>query len=315
MRPARDYYRSCVERAKLAYKNRTLRNGKEHVSFLCVSFDYAEDIEVPSHNDQEGALFFLSPMRLSIAGATDEGSEENMMLLLPEKAKIKKCGSGVASFLLEFLKRRNCTFDEIVVFTDNTASQSKNVYFFALLATIAVKALFGCKYVRLSFLCVGHTKFAPDRWFGLTKRKIRHTDVNTVLDVGETIFATGCQETARALGYPGHSNVAVFSHCPLSGKPMFETFNFERFVSTQCHKLNGHSLWYDVIFQSNGTVLARGAPCGKFPNTLGYFWEEFGFLLDGARVKSLDLSTLGRCTYDVMRYERAKYLFEKIRPF
>lgn len=311
-REAREYYNSCISRAKDAYLSRRQLHGKDHLKLLVV---YAEDTEIPSHSDQEGALFFLSPARLSLACAVDEGAQESMMFLLPETRKLRKCGSGVASLLLEFFQRRNCTFDELIVFVDNTASQNKNQYFFSFLSMLAVRKMFGCSSVRARFLCVGHTKFSPDRWFGLVKRRLRNVEINTAFDIEDEILSLGNRFDARALGLPGHACVPVFSHCPFYGTAQFDTFNFDNFVSQNCHSLSGHSLWFDVRFRTNGSLMARGAPCSNKPESIGYFWEQFLFIKDLQKVSSLDLSSLGRCMEKEISRERKMYLYEKIRPF
>lgn len=144
---------------------------------LVVSFDYAEDVQVPSHCDQKGSLYFLSPLRLSLACETGEGSEETW------NRRIHKCGSGVASMVLEFLRRRNCNFDNLIVFVDNTVSQNKNMYLFSTFSMISARKIFGCSSVRRNLLCAGHTKFSSDRCSGDIKRKFKHADLDTVLDV------------------------------------------------------------------------------------------------------------------------------------
>lgn len=156
-RVTRQFHKDCVQKAKNAYKNRTYRNGKEQLSLLVVSCEYAEDLQAPSHCDEEGSLYFLSPLRLSMACATDQGSKENMLFLMPENKKIHKCGSGVV-----FLKRRNCTFDELIVFVDSTVAQNKNTYLFSMFSMLSAKKMFGCSSFSLSFLCVGYTRFSPD---------------------------------------------------------------------------------------------------------------------------------------------------------
>ena len=42
----------------------------------------------------------------------------------------------------------------------------------------------------LSFLLAGHTKFAPDRFFGLFKRRNRHCIVCTLDDVCRTVLSS-----------------------------------------------------------------------------------------------------------------------------
>ena len=49
---ARQFYRKRIQRSKELYKNRSNRSGKQHLSLIVVGFDFAEDVQVPSHCDQ-----------------------------------------------------------------------------------------------------------------------------------------------------------------------------------------------------------------------------------------------------------------------
>ena len=42
--------------------------------------------------------------------------------------------------------------------------------------------------VKISFMIPGHTKFAPDRFFGLIKKLYRHTAVSTLVDIERVIW-------------------------------------------------------------------------------------------------------------------------------
>lgn len=70
-----------------------------------------------------------------------------MTLLFPETRCPKKNSNTVASLVFEFLRRRKCSFDELIVFTDNAATQNKNIYLCSILSMIAVKEMFGCQSV------------------------------------------------------------------------------------------------------------------------------------------------------------------------
>lgn len=120
---------------------------------------------------------------------------------------------------------------------------------------------------------------------------------------------------AVALGKKKHACVTAFIHFPLNQNPLFETHNFDLFLREHCHSLSGHSLWYDVKFLHDGTLLVRGSPCGDTIESIGHFWESVSFLKDVEKVYTLDMSSLGRCAEEKMSLERKAYLFEKIRPF
>jgi len=91
-----------------------------------ISIDFAENLEVPSHTDQDGSLFFKSPSKVGLFCVVDEGAQEYGTFLLPEKQTLKKNDSAVASMVYHFLRKRNTTFDYLVIFADNAASQNKN---------------------------------------------------------------------------------------------------------------------------------------------------------------------------------------------
>lgn len=245
-RKAREFYNTSRQKAIESYKNRSVIDGKEHLSTLMLSIDFAENLEVPSHTDQDGSLFFKSPSKVGIFGVVDEGAKEYGTFLLPEKRTLKKSGSAVASMVFEYLKRRNATFDNLVIFADNAASQNKNQYLYSLTSLLAIKSLFKAKNVRVCFMVVGHTKFGPDRIFGVFRRKFKNVDINTILDVEELILATFQRDDASALGVNGHAHVPFFTHCPFDGTPEFKSYNCKWLADNYFKPLVGHSLWSDI---------------------------------------------------------------------
>lgn len=74
---------------------------------------------------------------------TEEGTEQHATYIMPEGRTLKKNGNTVSSLVLDFLKKRNCTFDELIVFADNTSSQNKNRYFLSVLSLLTVKQMYG----------------------------------------------------------------------------------------------------------------------------------------------------------------------------
>ena len=58
------------------------------------------------------------------------------------------------------------------------------------------------KSCELSFMIPGHTKFSPDRFFGLIKRKYRHTDVSSLAEISKLVEEStkGGQNRALIIG-------------------------------------------------------------------------------------------------------------------
>jgi len=310
---ARKFYNLAREKAKEAYRNRTVVDGKDHVSLLVVSMDFAENYQVPNHGDEPGELFFKSPVKVGLFAVCDEGAEENAVFIMPEKQTLEKNGSAVASMLMRFLKKRNVTFDNLIVFADNTVAQNKNQFVMSCVSLIATCGLFGCQGARMSFMVVGHTKFGPDGVIGTVKRKLKYRNINTILDVEQAIWDTNQKQTARALGHEGHATIPIFTNCPFNGNPLFKTYDFTKFSRFYCKKLVGQTLWYDIKFKKDGSILTRSPPCGDHPESVGKIWEPQEFILDPTSVRKLDLSTIPDARQTSYQPARIKYLFEEIR--
>lgn len=86
-----------------------------------ISIDYGQATEVLSHTDQEGQIYFFSPLKIYSFGAYNEGA--------PELRYQKKNRNTVSSLVLVFLRMRNCYFGKIIIFADSASSQNKNKFF------------------------------------------------------------------------------------------------------------------------------------------------------------------------------------------
>lgn len=68
---------------------------------------------------------------------------------------------------------------------DNCVAQNKNNI---LMQYLMWRTMSGRnESVQISFMIVGHTKFAPDRFFGLIKKKYRYTFVSTLEEMKEVV--------------------------------------------------------------------------------------------------------------------------------
>ena len=54
--------------------------------------------------------------------------------------------------------------------------------------------------ITLSFMVVGHTKFAPDAGFGLIKKKYKKTNVECLQDIVEMVNNSAAVNEARLVG-------------------------------------------------------------------------------------------------------------------
>lgn len=77
------------------------------------------------------------------------------------------------------------------IFADNASSKKMNMFLFSLLKIIYVQGISAVKRFQISFMTPGHSKCAPDSWFGLFKRLFRQLNINIVFNVETDVSATG----------------------------------------------------------------------------------------------------------------------------
>ena len=65
--------------------------------------------------------------------------------------------------------------------------------------------------VTISFLLVGHTKFAPDQGFGLFKRVFKRTRVGTIYDIADVVRQSAVLNHPQLIGdYDGNTFVKFY---------------------------------------------------------------------------------------------------------
>jgi hypothetical protein len=81
---------------------------------------------------------------------------------------------------------------------DNCVGQNKNN---AVLQYLLYRVLAGLHdNIELSFMIVGHTKFAPDGYFGLIRRRYRRSNIYTYDDLVQTVIDSSEHNDCQAAG-------------------------------------------------------------------------------------------------------------------
>ena len=185
---ARDVYRECIARAKLAEAE---AEDDEAVDYCHLTFDFAQQATVPHHARQVGPLYFRVPRRIQIFGVANEGIPLQHNYLVDEQQTIGKDGSkchgpnAVISMLHHHLEHHARKSSTLGLHADNCCGQNKNRSVMAYLAWRVIVGLNKC--IELDFMRVGHTRCFVDAGFGLLKQKYRKNDVDTVAQLKETI--------------------------------------------------------------------------------------------------------------------------------
>jgi hypothetical protein len=177
--------------ARQYYKLVNIGKAQLHDSedFLCLSFDWAQNWDLPKYNKHPGELYFLSRQRVGIFGINDEKTDTQAFYCVPEKELLcyGKGANATLSYLYDYLNRIDPLPKKLVLYADNCAAQNKNNYLLWLLHWFC-STRNSLQEVEVNFLIAGHTKFSPDRHFGYAKKAYNSQDnIETYMDAVEVI--------------------------------------------------------------------------------------------------------------------------------
>lgn len=144
-------------------------------AYLVASFDFAQNVSYPSSPLQPGSAYFKAARKCAVFGIHNEQTHVQVNLCIDEAEMIGKGPNCVVSLLHHYLQTVTC--ETLVFFADNCVAQNKNN---TVLQYFQWRVLCGLNTeIFHNFLLTGHTKFSPDRMFGLAKRKYSQCDVDT----------------------------------------------------------------------------------------------------------------------------------------
>ena len=152
------------------------------------------------------------------------------------------------------------------------------------------------KSITLSFMVAGHTKFSPDRSFGLLKKEFRRTAVDTLGDIVRVVERSATTNSAEVIGWE-------------DGVPLIPTFNWTNFFAGRMLKIPGIKGYQHFHFGGDvdGKVECRvswDSEPQKHPilSTRNPWHPTVSDMPDIISPNGLD-------------NKRQWYLFDKIRPF
>jgi len=179
----RGYYRHCISLAEKGYsklgpRQRTspCKPNSRSIS-MHYSWDFAQQLHYPYEDQQVGPIYFKTPRRAQLFGICCEGIPRQVNYLIDEADFLDKGSNTVISLLDHFFEIHGLGEKYAYLTADNCVGQNKNN---AILHYLLYRTFVGLHdKIRLSFMMVGHTKFAPDGYFGLIKFRYRRSKVYT----------------------------------------------------------------------------------------------------------------------------------------
>ena len=135
------------------------------------SFDFAQQVHIPSNPMQPGPIYFKTPSKCAIFGVMCEAIPWQVNYLIDEASDVGKGASTTISYVHHYFEHHGLAETSVHLNADNCSGQNKNNYFIWYLAWRTILQLHHS--VRYSFLIARHTKFGPDRCFGIIKKSYK----------------------------------------------------------------------------------------------------------------------------------------------
>ena len=142
------------------------------------SYDFVQQIHYPNNPLQPGPAYFLSARKCQIFGIACEPLGWQVNNLIDEADNVGKGANTFISLLHHFLEEKAVKETVVYLHADNCIGQNKNNATIQYLTWRILQEKQDS--LTLSFMLPGHTKFAPDRHFGLLKKQYRRTRVDTM---------------------------------------------------------------------------------------------------------------------------------------
>ena len=263
--------------------------GKMHISF-----DFAQQIHLPYDSQQVGPIYFLTGYKVALFGVAIEPLAKFVLYIIPEACATGKGSNIVLSLLHHFFSTFGVGETDVICHADNCCGQNKNNFMMQYACWRTCVALHNT--FAITFLPVGHTKFWPDLYFGLFKKKLRSYKAETISDVCR-IARDACPVTNAIIP------IAVGDE---SGHVTIPTYDWQGKFNACMKAIPDLKQYHYFEFSGKGTVFCKRAVTD--PND------------DGVTVGILKTVTHSTSLPDVVPpqnfpIERRKYLAEKIRPF
>ena len=134
---------------------------------------------------QPGPIYFLTPWKCTVFGVACEALPRQINFLTDEAGDCGKGADALVSCIHYFFDHHGFGKRNVYLHADNCTRQNKN----NCMVQYLVRRTLTNRHtnITLSFLPVGHTKFAPDWCFGLFKRAYRQTKVGSLAAIADVV--------------------------------------------------------------------------------------------------------------------------------
>ena len=220
----RDFYRNACAEAKTNFEQfeeaielDDLHNARSLDTTIHYSFDFAQQVHIPSNPMQPGPIYFKTPRKCGIFGVMCEAIPRQVNYLIDEASDVGKGANTTISFVHHYFHNHGLGETHVKLHADNCSGQNKNNFFLWYLAWRTIHQLHDS--ICYSFLIAGHTKFGPDRCFGIIKRSYKVSYVSSLYELAQMV------ESSSTVGVNKAQLVATHD-----GKVIVPVYNWSAFL-------------------------------------------------------------------------------------
>ncbi|KAJ8029547.1 hypothetical protein HOLleu_28971 [Holothuria leucospilota] len=236
----RDCYREMVKNSKDIIGDAKLGNNAPCTRDFAMhySFDFAQQVHIPSNPEQPGPIYFLCPRKVGLFGIACEAVPSQVNYIIDEGMSISKGSNAVISYMHDFFDNFGLGESSVHLHCDNCSGQNKNRFMMWYLSWRTLHRLH--TDITINFLVVGHTKFAPDWGFGLIKKRFRRCMCSSLQDVANVISSstTSGMNIPRSVGTEG-------------GETLVPVFDWQAFLGPYFRPLAGIKAMHHMRFSSD----------------------------------------------------------------
>ena len=160
-----------------------INSVKANVKF---SFDFAQMVHYPNNSDQVGCLYFKVPRKCSLFGVANEGLGTQVTYLIDEIVDCGKGSNAVISYIHDYLNKHSFNVSNVSLQASNCSGQNKNISFIFYIVSRMLKKMHD-RTTYNNFLLEGHTKFTPDRCFGMIEQNYRRGFVLLIFHIATAV--------------------------------------------------------------------------------------------------------------------------------
>ena len=254
------------------------------------SFDFAQQIHIPSNPMQPGPIYFKTPRKCGIFGVMCEAVPQQVNYLIDEASDVGKGANTTISYVHHYFQNHGIGETRVHLHADNCSGQNKNNCFLWYLTWRAINRLHDS--ISYSFLIAGHTKFGPDRSFGIIKRSYKVNYVSSLYEFAELVESSSTSGVNKA---------------QLVGKVIVPVYDWSTFLGQYFVKFPGIKKFHHFRFSKEEPGKLYFKECSTSPERSLVLLKNPAILPPAVLPPQLKPQGLSQ--------ERKQYLYREIRQF